>query len=76
MKVIREGKASDEKWFAKCIRCNAVVEAVTSELQITQGDYRSDCEDFSWAACPACGADHALCFHKEGTRSAESDLGR
>ena len=75
MKVILEGKAADEKWFAMCVKCGAVVEAVTSELKITTGDYRSDYEDFAWTACPACGSDHALCFHKEGTQSAERDLG-
>jgi hypothetical protein len=76
MKILIPGKHAKNEWIGKCTKCGAVIEAMTPELNVTQGDYRSDNEDFAWADCIECSATHSVCFHQKGTASANHDLGR
>lgn len=76
MKTLIQGKSVEAKWIGKCTKCKSVIEAVTSELKLTQGDYRSDNEDFAWTDCIECGATHSVCFHEGDTASAKRDLVR
>ena len=76
MKTLILGKSVEAKWIGKCTKCKSVIEAVTLELKVTKGDYRSDNEDFAWNDCIECGATHSVCFHQEDTASAKHDLVR
>ena len=72
MEIMLEGKPPSElKWWGKCIQCGTIAIAKEKELKISNGGYRSDNEDFAWAACPRCRAKHSICFHREDTKSAK-----
>lgn len=60
MKVIKRGKEHQALWRGKCSNCGSIVEAVATELKITQ-DQRDG--PFAWHKCPVCKAGDATGYH-------------